>query len=69
MDHQCGHSVRMEGDLLSAAVVAVLSEMGRTDRRPEPRMPVRTADSLQPLSQQGRVVKGKTEGTDGYKNR
>ncbi len=65
MDQECGHGVWMEGDLLPAAVEAVLGEMGRTNRRPQPRMPVRTTNSLQPLSQLGLVVKRKPEGEDG----
>lgn len=54
-----GHGVCSEGDFVSAAVETVLGEMGRTDRRAEPRVPVRTTDSPQPLGQQDRVVKRK----------
>ena len=55
----------MDGDFVSAAVEAVLREMSRTHGRAEPRMPVVTADGLQPLSQQGGVVKRKPGGKDG----
>lgn len=68
MDLECGRGVWVEGDLLPAAVKGVLGEMGRTNRRPEPRMPVRTTDSLHPLSQQGLVVKRKPEGKNGWKH-
>ena len=64
MHQQRGHGVCSEGDLVSAAVETVLSEMGRTNRRAEPRVPVRTTNSPQPLGQQDRVVKRKPGGQD-----
>lgn len=66
MDKECGHCIWMEGDDILSTVEAVLSEMGRTNGRAEPRVPVRTTDSPQPLSKQGRVVKRKPEGEDEY---
>lgn len=61
-DLERGRGLWVEGDFLPAAIKAVLGEMGRTNRRPEPRMPVRAADGLHPLSQQGLVVKRKPTG-------
>lgn len=59
MHQERGHGVCSEGDFVPAAVETVLGEMGRTNRRAEPRVPVRTTDSPQPLGQQDRVVKRK----------
>ena len=59
MDQQRGDGVRAEGDFLSGAVEAVLGEMGGANGRAEPGVPVGPADSLQPVSEQGRVVKRK----------
>lgn len=61
MDKECGHCIRAEGDDIPGTVEAVLGEMGGTNGRAEPRVPVRTTDSLHPLSKQGGVVKRKPE--------
>lgn len=57
MDLECGHGAWPQGDLLPAAVEAVLGEMGRTDGRAQPRVPAASADCLDPLREQRVVIK------------
>jgi len=59
VDQERGYGVRLDRDLVPAAVEAVLGEVGGANGRAEPRVPVGPADGLQPLGQQGQVVERK----------